>query len=307
MSRAVAGSISPAAGRGAPRRASGSTVGDLLLEISRDLAAGGLADPEAESRDLIAAVLEQPRLWPALHRDDGVDEDVAARVRDAAGRRLIGAPFAYAVGLAAFRHLTLRVDERVLIPRQETEVLVDLVLTATTALGGAVVADVGTGSGAIALALATEGGSRFARVIGSDVSLGALAVAAENSRRMSAAATIEFRHGSGLSPLVGEVLDVLVANPPYIAFDEAAELPRSVRDWEPMQALLSADAGLALTHEIVAGAPALLAPGGLIALECDSRRCAAVVALLERSGHYRDVRSHADLAGRQRFALAHRA
>src|SRR5687768_18110154 len=113
-----------------------------------------------------------PRFWPSLNREERLDVVLCARAWDAARRRASGAPFAYAVGRAAFRHLTLDVDERVLIPRQETELLVEQVLA--VAGEGGVAVDVGTGSGAIALALATEG--RFDRVVATDVSLDALAV-----------------------------------------------------------------------------------------------------------------------------------
>jgi release factor glutamine methyltransferase len=119
-------------------------------------------------------VLDVPRFWPVTNRDALVDATAVDEARHAAAMRAKGAPFAYAVGRAAFRHLTLAVDPRVLIPRQETEVLVDLVLEAEDGGRGTVV-DVGTGSGAIALALATEG--RFDRVIATDVSRDALAVA----------------------------------------------------------------------------------------------------------------------------------
>jgi release factor glutamine methyltransferase len=281
-----------------------TSVGALVEAMAQELADAAVVDARSEARDLIAAVAGRPRFWPLLEPWAMLDAGVVGRVRAAVRRRAAGAPFAYAAGVAAFRYLTLRVDERVLIPRQETEVLVDLVLRAATRLPQATAADIGTGSGAIALALATEGQYR---VIATDVAADALAVARENAAAIGATASVEFRLGSGLAPLQRESLDVLVANPPYIAFDEAPALPASVRDWEPMHALMCGDGGLAITREIISGSPAVLRSGGLMALECDSRRARTVAALVAANGAFRDVALHPDLTGRDRFVLACRA
>lgn len=277
-------------------------VGDLVEWIGEILAAAGVPNAGAEARDLVAVVAEQSRFWPSLHPSAAVAPDVVDRAHAVARRRASGMPFAYAVGRAPFRHLTLRVDERVLIPRQETEVLADLVLRHRVARGG-VAADVGTGSGAIALALATEG--HFDRIIATDVAAGAIALARENANRLAdQASVVEFRTGDLLAPLVDVTLDVLVSNPPYIAFDEAAELPSSVRNWEPGHALFSGEGGLAATRRIIDGAPALLCNGGLLALEVDSRRAHHVAELVALSGAFHEIELHQDLAARDRFVLA---
>lgn len=293
-------------GTSAPALDHGSmSVGALVEQITRLLFESGIADAGVEARDLVAVASGTNRFWPRLHADSLVAADVIDSAHTAASKRASGMPFAYAVGQAAFRHLTLLVDERVLIPRQETEVLVDLVLARPIAPGG-VVADVGTGSGAIALALATEG--RFERVIGTDISTGAIAVARKNvsTVQSSTRTAIEFRAGDLLTPLAGERLDVLVSNPPYIAHDEASELPASVRDWEPSQALFSGGQGLDVTSRIIAGAPALLSKGGLLALEVDSRRAHQVAELVASSGCFIDIELCQDLTGRDRFVLAAR-
>jgi release factor glutamine methyltransferase len=246
-----------------------------------------------------------PRFWPATNRDTLIDATAVDEARQAAAARMRGAPFAYAVGRAAFRHLTLAVDERVLIPRQETEVLVDLVLQAMDG-GRGTVADVGTGSGAIALALATEG--QFDRVIATDVSRDALAVAEGNAAflRDDLRAPVEFVHGSLLAPLAGTRLAAVVSNPQYIAFAELDELPASVRDWEPPLALLSADQGLATTRAIIRDSRAVLEPGGLLALEVDTRRASLVAEAVASDGAYEEIAVHLDLTGRERFVLAKR-
>lgn len=280
------------------------TVQAALSRLAATLAGAGIAEARHEARDLIAALLDVPRFWPSANRDAELDGDIWALAQRAAARRAQGAPFAYAVGRAAFRHLTLDVDERVLIPRQETELLVEHVLAAGGE--GGVVVDVGTGSGAIALALASEG--RFDRVIGTDVSLDALAVAGRNAATLGAAlrAAVELRHGSLLAPVRDVRARAVVSNPPYIAFDEASALPAGVRDWEPGVALFSGAEGMAATVGIVREAADVLEPGGLLALEVDARRASLAAELLLTAGRYRDVRVRLDLAGRERFVLGTR-
>jgi len=270
-----------------------------LLDRSRTIVSA-----TGEAGELLSALLEQPRSWPVLHRDELLDEATRDALLAAAARRAAGAPLAYAVGRAPFRHLMLDVDERVLIPRPETEVLVDLVLARAGEDG--MVVDIGTGSGCIALALASEG--RFARVIGTDVSLDALAVARRNVERCAASlrSPIEMRHGSLLEAVRGERARVVVANPPYIASNESHALPRDVRDWEPPLALYSGDGGMALTTALVRQAPDVLEDGGLIAIEVDCRRAALVAECVAADGRYVDVSVMLDLTGRERFVLARR-
>ncbi|HEX6314597.1 MAG TPA: peptide chain release factor N(5)-glutamine methyltransferase [Gemmatimonadaceae bacterium] len=276
-------------------------VGALVESVRLILAQGHVAEDAAEARDIVAAITGQNRFWPRLHAQHVIGRDIVDAALVVAHRRARGMPFAYAVGRAAFRHLMLRVNESVLIPRQETEVLVDLVL-ATRRSG--VVADVGTGSGALALALAAEGD--FARVIATDVAADALAIARENAESLRPAlkAPVDFRSGDLLAPLAGERLDVLVSNPPYIAYDEAPLLPRSVRDWEPAQALFSGSHGLSASRRIIQGGASLLCRGGLLALEVDSRRALQVAELVATNGAYRSIEVHQDLMGRDRFVLA---
>ncbi len=278
----------------------------LQAELAGVLQAAGIPRPVAEARDLIAVVLDRPRFWALLHSHDVLGSEECDRLRQAARRRATGMPFAYAVGRTAFRHLTLAVDPRVLIPRQETEQLVQEVLDATAARPGGVVVDVGTGSGVIALSLATEG--RFDLVIGTDVSRGALAVASANRAaiRDRLRCPVEFRNGALLAPLVGLRASVIVSNPPYIAYTEAPELPASVRDWEPPVALFSADGGMAATRALIEGAAELLEPAGLLALELDSRRASLAAGIAAADPRYLEVAVRLDLAGRERILLATR-
>ena len=260
----------------------------------------------SEARELLALLNDMPRHWPMLSADQPLDDAQCDAARRATDRRAAGAPLQYAAGRAAFRHLTLDVDDRVLIPRPETEQLVEIVLGLTRNQRGGVAVDIGTGSGAIALSLASEG--RFARVIGTDVSLDALTVARSNAARFGGrfCAELEWRHGSFLGPVPETGLRAIVSNPPYISYDEAAALPTLVRDWEPAVALYSGEGGMATTARLVRDAAASLGPAGVLALEVDSRRAASVADLARAHGAYADIRVELDLTGRERFVVARR-
>jgi release factor glutamine methyltransferase len=293
------------------------TVGDLVnavadvLRSDVDLKVDLKVGVAAEARELVAAYFDQPRYFPIINNNKWVESADWQRVMDAAAMRASGAPLAYAVGRASFRALTLRVDERVLIPRPETELLVDLVLRRQRT---GVVVDVGTGSGAIAIALATEGS--FDRVVATDISTDALAVARENA--LSCSATVEFIHadllGFGLWALDAGVTPnahspkptVVVSNPPYIALGESVQLPQSVRDWEPAMALYSGHDGMSATARLVRQAGGALGAGGLLALEVDSRRASLAAELLASDGRYEHITVELDLTGRERFVLATR-
>ena len=287
-------------------------IGEALDSVAAFLG-GDMAPPaRQEARDLIALVLDVPRFWPSANQSRPLSADEGARIEDAAQRLSRGMPLEYAARRAAFRSLSLYVDERVLIPRPETEMLVDIVLDAEKGGSGTVI-DVGTGSGCIALALASEGS--FTRVIGTDVSAGAVAVARQNAVRRTANAerrtakrdvVVEFLTGSYLTPCAGARAAVVVSNPPYISWDEKADLPASVRDWEPELALFAGDGGMAAIAEIATQAAAVLTPGGLLALEVDSRRAELASELVMKAGAYRDVLVRPDLTGRARFVLARR-
>jgi release factor glutamine methyltransferase len=279
-------------------------LGDVLDSLAKELAGEGVPPARADARDLIAAVMGRPRFWPSAYPSLELDDSAVGAIRGAADRLERGMPFQYAVGKAAFRHLTLRVDPRVLIPRPETELLIDLTL-ALAGAGGAV-ADIGTGSGAIALALASEG--RFDRVIATDVSEDALAVARANldvippERR----AMVEFRVGDLLAPVRGESLRAVVSNPPYISKAEKGDLPAGVRDWEPHLALFSDDDGMAAIHAILRDAPLVLEGGGVLVLEIDSGRAAIARDRAATDARWRDVDLRTDLTGRDRFLVARR-
>ena len=233
-----------------------------------------------------------------LRRDEPKAPEVVARYQDAVSQLDRGVPFAYAVGSVGFRTLDLKIDPRALIPRPETEGLVELVL-ARCASG--LIADIGTGCGCIALALAVEG--QFERVVAVEQSAAAAALARENVKRVAPRTPVEIREGDLLAPLVDTVerYRAIVCNPPYLTTQEFNELDRAVRDFEPRAALVSGTDGLEATRTLFAGAKLLLEPGGLLALEIDERRADAVRALGREHGW--TVEIHADLFGCPRYAL----
>ncbi|GAC1654260.1 MAG: peptide chain release factor N(5)-glutamine methyltransferase [Gemmatimonadaceae bacterium] len=282
-------------------------VGDLVALLTRTLGDAGCRAARTEARDILAMLLDVPRFWPTQYPAEVVPGSVATGALAAAVRRGAGEPFAYAVGRAAFRHLTLDVDERVLIPRPETEQLVQIILEYARDTPGGTALDIGTGSGAIALALASEG--RFDRVIGTDISTDALAVAHGNGNHLGDALVtpVEWRLGGGFSPVSGARARIVASNPPYVALSEAMNLPASVRDWEPAIALFGGLDGLSVASELIRGATAVLEPAGLLVLEVDARRASLVAARVAAHDGYRDIAVHTDLAGRERFVTARRA
>jgi release factor glutamine methyltransferase len=209
-----------------------------------------------------------------------------------------GVPFPYVVGWTGFRHLTLATNRRALIPRPETEGLVDLALLRVRT---GVAADIGTGTGALALSLAHEGA--FTEVIATDVSADALALARENAERTDLRVT--FLAGDLLAPLLGRTVDLLVSNPPYLSVQEYDELESSVRNNEPATALIGGLDGMDFYRRLLAEMPAVVAPGGWIALEIDARRPRESATLATAHG-WTDVRIFDDLFGRPRYLLARR-
>lgn len=277
------------------------SIGAALAEATRRLERQGIAHARREATALWAASdPAQPR--PAevfLRRESGADGATASRFWEAVRRRAAGVPFAYVVGRAAFRSIEVATDPRALIPRPETEGLVELVLGRRA---GGIAADIGTGTGCIALALAAEG--KFSMVVAVDISAAALALAAENVARVSRGAPVELRAGNLLEPLGRLRCRVIVSNPPYLTDAEWAGLDPAVKAHEPRLALASGPDGLEATAAILGGAAAHLEPDGLLALEIDERRADQVRDLAIRHG-WRDVTIHQDLFGRPRYLLAH--
>jgi release factor glutamine methyltransferase len=281
-----------------------TTVGALIGELAAVLTAGKVPHAGREARDIIAAMRDVPRFWPTVNKHAVFSAEERRFAREAAAKRVAGAPFQYAVGVAAFRKLTLAVDERVLIPRPETELIIDLVMSLTEGWPGGTAIDVGTGSGAIALALASE--ATFTRVMAGDISSDAIAVARANATRLKPAdqVKLDFRVGSLLAPFEGERARIVVSNPPYIAGFEAPELPANVRSWEPAVALFGGADGMSVIRNLIRHARHVLEPNGWLVMEVDARRASWVVEAISMYDSYADIGVRLDLAGRERFVIA---
>jgi release factor glutamine methyltransferase len=222
----------------------------------------------------------------------------------AAARRARREPLAYILGTRPFFGLTLRVTPDVLIPRPETEILVEVALAEIARTGARRVVDVGTGSGAIAVAIAAH--APEVRVFATDISPAALAVARENAAVCGVAARITFFEGDLLEPVAALApFDIIVSNPPYIAPEEVARLEPEVRDYEPHVALGTHPDPLHFHRRLSVEAPPLLAPGGLLAVEIGIGQADAVTRLWRAAG-LEEVTVTADLAGVPRVVAGRR-
>ncbi len=252
---------------------------------------------EIERRDaelLLAAASNLTRTQLLAHAGDPVPPAVAARFTELCRRRSHGEPVAYLLGRREFWSLDFNVDPSVLVPRPETELLVQRVLDCVD-VTGAEVADLGTGSGAIAIALAHERPEW--RVVATDASDAALATARRNGARL-VPGRIEWLAGDWFAPLVGRRFDAIASNPPYIADDDPALADDGVR-FEPRAALTPGGDGLRALATIIDGAPAHLTSGGWLFLEHGTSQAGALRALLVARG-FTHVTSHRDLAGHER-------
>jgi release factor glutamine methyltransferase len=260
-------------------------------------------DPRRESEILLGAALGQPRAWLVAHGESRVlDCEATDRFEAHVTRRAHGEPMAYILGEREFWSLPLLVEPAVLIPRPETELVVERALAHVPAGSTGAVLDLATGSGAIALAIASE--RPGCRVVGTDLSPGAVTLAIRNAARLDLA-HVEFRTGSWFEPVQDERFDLIACNPPYIAEGDP-RVEGGVHRHEPHAALFSGATGLEALSAVVAGAPRHLDPGGWLLLEHGDRQGEAVRRLLADRG-FVDVVTLPDLAGLERCTEGRRS
>jgi release factor glutamine methyltransferase len=282
------------------------TILRMILWSAEYLTDKGVETGRLDAEWLLSASLGVDRLQLYLQYDRPLSSEERDAFKPLLLRRAGREPLQYIIGRAGFRQLELKTDPRVLIPRPETEVLVQEVLDWAAGRGSlGRVWDVGTGTGAVALSLATEGACT--RVVATDVSPRALSVAADNAERYDLGGLVEFREGPLFEPLEeGERFDIIVSNPPYIAESERAGLQPEVRDWEPPEALFAGKDGLDVIRKLVAGAPERLPAGGLLAFECGLGQAKNIATYLNSTDAFAAVRIRPDLTGRPRFVMAER-
>jgi len=276
------------------------TVGGVLGAAVERLTAAGVPEPRADAEILLAHALGMTRAGVVAAGRDLLPGRAAVALEALLARRAAREPVQYLVGEREFWSLPLAVDRRVLIPRPETELVVETVLR----VAGDVrcIVDVGTGSGAIALALARA--LPAAAVWASDVDPGALAVARANLARH--APRVRLVCGDLLAAFRPRTVDVVASNPPYVAEAEHAGLAPEIRDHEPARALLAGPDGLAVLRRLVAGAPDVLVPGGWLIVEMGAGQADAVRSAVVRDGRYAAVRTVEDHAGIERVLVARR-
>ena len=277
------------------------TVLEIIKKTTDFFAGKGIESPRLNAELLIGHALGLKRMALYLQFERLLAESELEKIRPLVRRRGLREPLQYIVGETEFHGLKLKVDRRALLPRPETELLVATIIERCTTPPTAVL-DLGTGSGAIALALAKQ--FPAAIVTGLDLSDEALSLARENAAATGLAEWVTFLKSSWFDALATDArFDLIVANPPYLSATETAQTAPEVRDHEPKSALTAAEEGLADLRIIISGAPKFLAPGGLVALETGIAQHAELVRLARAAG-FAQIESRPDLTGRDRFVLA---
>jgi release factor glutamine methyltransferase len=263
-----------------------ASVAELLAEARRHI-------PPAEARLLLGHLLGRDNSWLEAHREENVTAEIAEKLSALATRRAAGEPIAYLLGVREFYGRDFAVTPDVLIPRPETELLIDIAKEKLFASDAVRILDLGAGSGCIAVTLALE--LDWVRVVAVDVSPAALAVARGNARRQGAQAQVEFVESDWFAGLPPQRFDLIVANPPYVAEGDPHLTEGDLR-FEPRGALTDHADGLSAIRRIVAEAPRWLAPGGWLWVEHGYDQAAAVHALLVSAG-FAAIEQRRDLAG----------
>lgn len=267
------------------------TIHTALLQGKQLLEDAGIAVPRLTAEVLLAHAVGHDRAWLNAHSGDELKEVWWIHYGRYLHQRLQGQPTQQITGVQEFYGRDFRVTRDVLIPRPETEHVIEAALK----LGARNIVDIGTGSGAIAITMALETG---ARVVGTDISIAALRVAAANGRRLGAAVTwLACDLGSGLCD---HRFDVVISNPPYVPARDKTTIQREVRDYEPDVALYGGDDGLEIYRRLIPEAERLLKPGGWLVMEIGYALGDAVSAML---GAWKDVEIRTDLAGLPRVIL----
>ncbi len=279
------------------------TVLEIIKRTTEFFSSKGIESARLNAELLIGHALGRKRMQLYMEFERPLVEAELEKIRPLVRRRAQREPLQYIIGETEFHGLKLKVDRRALIPRPETELLVEMIGPRASSLSPANILDLGTGSGAIALALA----SLFpnATVLAVDRSEEALALARENAVATGLAERVSFAASDWFQAVPMQTFEIVVSNPPYLTAEETTQTSPEVRGFEPVAALSAAEDGLADLALIVRAAPRYLASGGLLALETGIAHHARLSALAVEAGFSR-TESAQDLTGRDRFVFAYR-
>ncbi len=279
------------------------TVRRILEWTTLHLSKHGSDSPRLDAEILLAHSRNCKRIELYTRFDELLSETERGTMRELVQRRAKAEPVAYLVGHREFYGLPFRVTLDVLIPRPDTETLVMELLTMAKPISSPAILEVGTGSGCIAVTIASH--LKSARVTAIDISQPALTLAQENAESNKVADQIEFFLGDGFSPLsTGVKFDFIVSNPPYVAEREYEDLQPDVKLHEPKLALVSGEDGLDMIRQLIQEAPSYLKPNGSLLLELSPEQSQTVKHLLETDGRYENIRILKDLAGLPRVVVA---
>lgn len=282
------------------------TFAQAIQQAETKLKQAGVPDARLDAELLLCRAAQKDRAWLLAHFRDEIDTEVLAVFDRDVERRSRREPLQYITGAQEFRGLAFRVTPAVLIPRPETEFLVEAALEAVRGTAVPVIIDLCTGSGCIAVSMAKE--LPKARIFATDASPEALAVARENSRTHGVSGRIRFLEGDLFDPFaeldLQRQVDVIATNPPYVSSGDLAALPPEVRDFEPPQALFAGPRGTDIIERIVATAPEFLRPGGSLIMEIGFGQADVVKEFIEADRRYHGVDIHKDLAGIDRVVVA---
>lgn len=278
-------------------------IRDILRQAAANLKQSGSTSPRLDAEVLLTSYLNTNRLELYKAPEKPLGEEEIQGFGKWLERRLNGEPVAYIIGAKEFWSLLFEVNPEVLIPRPETEILVEEALQASKKMmsAGLRILEIGVGSGAISVALAKE--LPDARLVATDISSGALVLARRNARTHGVADRIEFLCGNLLAPVVG-TFDLIVSNPPYISAAEFEQLPRGVREYEPREALLTGEGGTACHREIIAASGKHLRQGGWLLMEMGDGQKEIVAELLKKSEAFDRIETRRDYGGVERVIIA---
>lgn len=281
------------------------TIHDILNESIKDLEATKIPSARLDAEVLLSFCLGCDRLEFYKNPDMPISEAKLSAFRNFIARRLQWEPVAYITGRKEFWSFTLEVNNSVLIPRPDTEIIVEEALNICRKIDSSEIKilDMGTGSGAIAIALASE--IIAAKIVATDISPEALNMAQKNAAALGLKEKIDFRQGNLFKPVDG-FFDIIVSNPPYIAAEEYEKLPAGVKNYEPQDALLAGKSGLEFYEKLIYQAGAFLKKNGWLLLEIGAKQEAGVRKLMEAAGFYDKIEMCRDYAGLPRVIKARR-